>query len=136
MLADGEAPEHGLSHDAEREGHREPGEVAPERTAREREHGDDTAHHADQPRQRPVAELDQRVGGQRRVDLAVAFRPGRAAEARSRQPDRRSGEDDQRKSAERDVGDATELGGRDGETGAHRPVNDAGWARRRRCEGL
>ena len=82
VLADRETAQHGLRDDAERQQAGEDREVAPERPARERKHGNDSRDHADKPGQRPVAELDQRVALERRIDAAVAPRPGRAAEAR------------------------------------------------------
>ena len=68
-------------------------QVAAERTAGERQHGGD--HHGqnpDEPRDRPVAELDQRMRAERRQRLAVApaASPGSRAPSRSAARRRRS----------------------------------------------
>jgi hypothetical protein len=60
-VPDGEAAEDRLGHDSEREQHAEDREIAPERPAEEREQARRGGREADEARQHPVAELDQRV---------------------------------------------------------------------------
>ena len=119
VLEDGEAAEHGLRHDAERQQQRQPREVPAVRSARERQDRGDHRDHADDSRNRAVAELDQRMGAERRQRRAAALGPVLTAEPRIGQPHGGAGQDDQRQRRERDVGDASELGRGNGDPVKH-----------------
>ena len=106
VVADGEAAEHRLADDAEREQHAEHREVAAERPPPERERARGDRGQPDEAGDHAVAVLDPRVRLERRGDAAVALRPVRAPEPGAGQPHRRAGEDDQREGRERDLRDA------------------------------
>ncbi len=88
----------------QREQRCEPGEVAAVGPPAQRSHPCDPRgdHHGDA--QHAVGELDHRVAVQRRVEVAVALRPGRTAEARPRQPHGRAREHDHGERDEAAVG--------------------------------
>jgi len=79
LVLDGVPAEHGLGRDAKRQRQREQREVAAKRSATPHDQRAHDGHDADQARDDPIRKLDQRVGLQRRVDVAVAARPVRAA---------------------------------------------------------
>ena len=106
VVADGEAAEHGLADDAERQQHAEPGEVAAERPPPPRQRAGRDRGQPDEARDQAVAVLDPGVRLERRRDAAVALGPVRAPEPRAGQADRRAGEDDQRERSQRHLGDA------------------------------
>jgi len=84
--------------------------VAAERPALPGEGGDSHRDDADQPRDDAVGELDQRMGLQLGIDVAVAARPVRAAEARAREAHRRAAQHDQRQRDQRDQRDPARTG--------------------------
>ena len=132
VLPDGEAAQDGLGEHAQRKERRQDRQISPIRTARERQHG---RHHRDQAHDagdRPVSELDQGVGAERRQRGSPAFRPVLAAQPGVGQPDRRAGQHDQGQRAERHVGDAAVLGGGDGEAVEHSTPNGIGHGHQRR----
>jgi hypothetical protein len=88
MVETGETAKRRLGDDAERQQHRDPGEIAPVWTPGEREHGRDHGDDPDDRRDRPVSELDQGVRAERRQRGPPAFRPVRAAEPGIGEPDR------------------------------------------------
>ena len=81
--------------DAERQQQRQDRQVPPERAPRERQHRRHHRDHPDHARDRPVAELDQRVRAERRQRRAPALRPVLAAEPRVGQPHGGAGQHDQ-----------------------------------------
>ena len=84
VVADGEAAEHGLADDAERQQHAERGEVAAERPPPPGECARRDRGKPDEARDQAVAVLDPSVRLKRRRDAAVALGPVRTARARSR----------------------------------------------------
>ena len=125
LVGDGDAAEHGLGDDAQRQQGAQPDQIAAARLAQERPreggHGDEADDAADEA----VAVLDHRVGLQRRHDGAEALGPVRAAQATAGQTHARAREHDD---AERDQGDRREAGvgaGSQRQAAAHPGVQDA-----------
>jgi hypothetical protein len=110
---DREAAEHGLSDDAERQQTADPGQVAPVGAPAQRQQPRQAGRDHDRDRDHPVGELDHRMGVQRRIHVAVALRPCRAAEARAREPHGGACQHDQRQGDQRPQRDDRVLLGRD-----------------------
>ena len=139
LVDDGQAAEHGLGEHAERQREREQRQVAAERPAPEREHGHERHGDADDRADDAVAELDQRVGLQRRVGVPVAARPVRAAEPRPGEAHRGAGQHDRRQRAERREREQLELPGRHldcADAGAHAAQRMPGNASRGQRSGV
>ncbi len=128
----GQAAEHRLRDHAQRQQRAQPHQLAAVRAPAQRAQPRQAGGDRDRDRDHAVGELDQRVRSQRRVDVAVALRPGRAAEARAGQAHRGAGQHDQRQRAQRHLGDAQVLLGGEGvavralaqalQSAAHRPT--------------
>jgi len=117
----GQPAEHRLRQHAERQQRGEDREVAAARRAAEAEQEGGDARDAHEAGHDAVAELDERVGLERRRDALAAARPVRAAQAGAGEPDGRAAEHDEEQQDER--GEAHELvlaRREDGQAGPHR----------------
>ena len=113
IAAHGEAPEDRLADHAEWQQPAEPDEIAPVGSPAQRQKPGGAGGDRDRHGQQSVGELDQGMRIQRRIDVAVALRPGRAAETGPGQPHGGAGEHDQGERDERRVRDIRVLTGRD-----------------------
>jgi len=109
FVLDRVAAEHRLRDHAERKRKPERHQVAPERPAPRRQERREHGHDADEAGDDAVRELNQRMGLERRVHVAIAPRPVRAAETGAAQANRRAAQDDQRQGNERRERDELEL---------------------------